>query len=156
MNNDNQFPVAAGSSDALQVYGPDNASFADEDEIDLRALWRIVVRYRQLIAIIFTVVVFTALLISLLLRPMYEATVSIELNTSGRNIVKFQNVENQDLTSREYIQTQSKILSSSAVAKKAIDELDLTSQPEFNGQFSQRGLLNGLKSIMGMRKPILL
>ena len=128
MNNNSQLPsvnLQANQSNGMQVYDPNLRGVNDDDEIDLRALWQIAVRYRKLIALIFSVVVVTAVIISLLLRPMYEATVSIELNTSGRSIVKFQNVENQDLGTREYIQTQSNILESDPVAKEVIRQLDL-------------------------------
>ena len=155
MNNNAQFPTAQKqySQSNVQVFDSNYANNEDEDEIDLRALWRIVRRYRRLIGVIFSVVVFTAFLVTLLLRPMYQSVVTLEVNTTGRSIVKFQNVESQDLGTREYIQTQSKILNSDAVAEKVVRELELVTNPEFNGQLSQRGLINGLKSIMGVFKP---
>jgi len=155
MNNNNHFPVTQKkhTADSIQVFDPNQINNVDEDEIDLRALWRIVLRYRRLIGAVFSLVIITAVLITLLLRPMYESTVSLEVNTTGRSIVKFQNVESQDLGTREYLQTQSKILSSAAVAEKVIKELGLAQEPEFNGQFTQRGLVNGVKSIIQIFKP---
>jgi len=140
------------TSKSLKVFDPNQINQTDEDEIDLRALWRIFLRYRKLIGGIFLVLVVTALAISLLLRPMYKSTVSLELNTSSRSIVKFQNVESEDLGTREYIETQSNILNSDAVALKVIDELNLVDELEFNGGISQRGLKNGLKSIIDLFK----
>jgi len=152
MNNSEQFPVTQDQlhNRGVAVYDDNLVRTNDEDEIDLRALWRIVVRYRKLIGLIFLVTVVTALMITLLMRPMYTATVFLEINTSGRNLVKFQNVESQDLGSREYITTQSKILGSSAIAEQVVKNLDLINEPEFNGKLKQRGLLNGIKSVINV------
>jgi len=129
------------STDSLPVVNANLSQGIDQDEIDLRALFRIMVRFRRLIASIFFVVLLTSLIITLLLRPMYSSSVSLEVNTTGRSIVKFQNVESQDLGTREYIQTQSKILNSDVVAKEVIEKLELIKNPEFNGKSSQRGLV---------------
>ncbi len=152
MKHNEQLPVSVDqvAGQGLALYDENRVRPHDEDEIDLRALWRIVVRYRKLIGLIFAVVVVTALVITLLMRPMYTAIVSLEINTSGRNLVKFQNVESQDLGSREYIATQSKILGSAAVAKEVVERLELTSEPEFNGELTQRGLITGLRSLLNV------
>ena len=149
--NPNQLPMRhQGGGSSVAVYDPNiNPSF-DEDEIDLRALWRVVMRYRKLIGIIFAFVVVTVLLITLMMRPMYTASVSMEINTSGRNLVKFQNLENQDPAAREFIATQAKILASETVASEVIKRLNLIDEPEFNGDMKQRGLLNGLRSIVNL------
>lgn len=140
------------SGQSVAIYDESRQAQADEDEIDLRALWRIVLRYRKLIGLIFGVVVVTSLIVTLLMRPMYTASVSLEVNTSGRNLVKFQNVESQDLGSREYISTQAKILGSISVADEVVQRLNLIEEPEFNGSLTQRGLLNGLRSLLRLFK----
>ncbi len=145
-----QLPIAQPHSDtSLSVFDP-NSHRTRDDEIDLRALWQTVLRYRKLIGFIFSIVVLTALLITLLMRPMYTATVSLEINTSGRNLVKFQNLENQGAESQDYIATQAKILESASVANKVVTDLKLIDHPEFNGELTQRGLLNGIRSIASL------
>lgn len=145
-----RFPVAQQARDTSLSIFEANSNRTNDDEIDLRALWRIVLRYRKLIGLIFSIVVFTALLITLLMRPMYTATVSLEINTSGRSLVKFQNLENQGTESQDYIATQAKILESAAVANKVVEDLNLVERPEFNGKLNQRGLFNGLRSISNL------
>lgn len=146
-----QLPVPHNvTGNSIAVYDPNANPLFDEDEIDLRAFWRIVMRYRKLIGIIFALVVVTVLLITLMMRPMYTASVSMEINTSGRNLVKFQSLENQDPASREFIATQSKILASATVAAEVVKRLQLIDEPEFNGGMQQRGLLNGLRSIVNL------
>lgn len=150
MKYNEQLPMAMDNNvgQGVAVYDESLTSRVDEDEIDLRALWRILVRYRKLIGLIFAVILLTSLVITMLMRPMYTATVSLEINTSGRNLVKFQNLENQDLGSSEYISTQTKILGSSTVASEVVKSLGLTKEPEFNGGLTQRGLVNGVKSLV--------
>ena len=153
--NPNQLPAHYNTaSTAATVYDPNSNVRFDEDEIDLRALWRVIMRYRKLIAIVFAFAVLTTLLMTMMMRPMYTASVSMEVNTSGRNLVKFQNLESQNPAAREFIATQSKILASNAVAIDVIDRLNLTDQPEFNGGMTQRGIVIGLKSIINLFRSL--
>ena len=122
----------------------------DEDEIDLRALWRIVLRYKKLIALIFFVIVLTALVITLLMRPMYTASASLEINTSGRSLVSFDNVQDQNVRDWRYLSTQTQVLLSYALAEQVVKNLDLVNEPEFNGELKQRGLMNGLRSLINV------
>ncbi len=122
----------------------------DEDEIDLRALWRIVLRYKKLIALIFFVIVLTALVITLLMRPMYTASASLEINTSGRSLVSFDNVQDQNVRDWRYLSTQTQVLWSYALAEQVVKNLDLVNEPEFNGELKQRGLMNGLRSLINV------
>lgn len=154
MKYEENLPVAIDNAggQSVAIYDESRVRSVDEDEIDLRALWRIVLRYRKLIGLILAVIVVTSLIVTLLMRPMYTASVSLEINTSGRNLVKFQNVESQDLGSREYITTQAKILGSASVSEEVVKRLDLINEPEFNGGLTQRGLLNGARSLVSLFK----
>jgi len=152
----NNLPAIRGQGESnmeMVAYDGNYERVVDEDEIDLRALWRTVMRFKKLIATIFVMVVLSALVVTLLMRPTYTASILMEVNTGGRNLVKFQNLEEQDNNAREYLITQSKILESDAVARKVIDNLELEKEPEFTGELSQRGLLTGLRSIVRLILP---
>lgn len=140
---------AIGSSKAIALH-TGNLHEVQDDLIDLRALWRTLVRYRKLIGMIVGVFLLTTLTLTLLLRPMYTASVTIEINTSGRNLVKFQNLETQDFSSKEFLYTQAKILESAPVAAEVIKRLNLLAEPEFTGELKQRGVLSGVKSIISL------
>jgi len=138
---------------ALTLYDPNINNRFDEDEIDLLALWRVVVRYRKLIALILVLITVGAAVSSMLKRPVYSATALLEINSAGRNLVKFQNVESDEIALREHLSTQSRILSSKAVAIEVIKRLDLGSAPELNGQLRQRDMRNGVKALLRLIKP---
>ena len=82
MKYEENLPVAIDNSGSqnVAIYDESRVRPLDEDEIDLRALWRIVLRYRKLIGLILSVVVVTSLIVTLLMRPMYTASVSLEIN----------------------------------------------------------------------------
>lgn len=124
-----------------------------DDEIDLRQLWRTVMRFKRMIISIFLLFLTTALVISLLLRPTYTSSTLLEINTSGRNLVKFQSLEDTDSNAREFMVTQSNLLKSDAVADEVVEKINLSNEPEFNGELRQRGLLTGLKSILALISP---
>ena len=129
----------------FQMFDVNPKSFHQEGDIGLREFYCIAIRYKHLIAAIFIATIAVALLLSLIVRPLYQAEVSLALNTSGRSVVKFQNLESQDLSTREYIQTQLNILSSSIVAENVVRKLNLMSEPEFNGEKESLGLIKALK-----------
>lgn len=141
-------PIERNSGDgSLAVYDPNAAADFTQDDIDLRALWRVIVRYRRLITFLFIVIVGLALLAHKVQRPVYTATGLIEINTGGRNLVKFQNLETERVSSREHLSTQAKILSSKALAREVVTKLNLAKQNEFNGAIKQRSLSNGIKAL---------
>ncbi len=136
-----------GGERALTTYDPGASELDSEDDIDLRALWRVVMRYRRLVLLVFVIVVGVGVLAHKLQRPVYTASGLIEINTGGRNLVKFQNLETERVSSREHLSTQAKILSSKALAKEVVLKLNLADAPEFNGRVKQRNFSNGIKAL---------
>ena len=138
---------------SLVVYDANANHGLADDEIDLRSLWRIVTRYRKLIILIFLIVLGVAAVTNSLKRPEYTASGLLEINTGGRNLVKFQNLETERISSREHISTQTKILSSKALAEEVVSRLNLDEVPEFTGGLKQRNFINGVKAVKGLLKP---
>ncbi|MFC1681030.1 exopolysaccharide transport family protein [Pseudomonadota bacterium] len=130
----------------VAVYNPYTQPEYHDDEIDLRKLWRIVSKYRWTIIAVFLISVVTTGIVSLLTQPVYRASALIEVQPD-RSIVKFQNLDQQNLTDREYLTTQMNILSSESVSNAVIDGMDLPKDPEFNGEFAERGLSIGLGAV---------
>ena len=136
-----------GTNGSLAVYEAGSSADYSQDDIDLRALWRVIVRYRRLIVFLFCVILGLALLAHKVQRPVYSASGLIEINTGGRNLVKFQNLETERISSREHLSTQAKILSSKALAREVVAKLNLANESEFNGATKQRSLANGVKAL---------
>jgi capsular exopolysaccharide synthesis family protein len=131
----------------IQVYYGEQFDDGDDPEIDFSGLWRIIRRYQRLISIVFAVVMVSALAITLLLRPMYSASSYLELNTS-LNVVKFNQLNSDNLKHGRYRQTQITFLSSRAIATEVVRRLNLTEEPEFNGSIVQRSPASLLRSLL--------
>lgn len=99
----------------IALYDADLNNPSVEGELDLRALWRVIVRYRKMMLLIFVMVVSTVLVTTMMKREIYSASALLEINTAGRNIVKFQNVQSEEISAGEHLSTQSRILASKAV-----------------------------------------
>lgn len=161
MNHPNNLPRAGANFPSERVRGDGSLVVYDananqglaDDEIDLRSLWRIVTRYRKLIILMFLIVLGVAAVTNTLKRPEYTASGLLEINTGGRNLVKFQNLETERISSREHISTQTKILSSKALAEEVVSRLSLDEVPEFTGGLKQRNFINGVKAVKGLLKP---
>ncbi len=130
----------------MAVYNPYTQQEWVDDEIDLRQLWRIISKYRWLIISVFAACAVTALIASMLMRPVYRAATLIEVKPNQR-VVKFENLQQSDLKDREFLNTQVNILRSESVAKAVIDKAELAGDPEFNGEMKQRGLMAGIGAI---------
>jgi len=82
------------------------------------------------------------------MRPVYRSTVLIEAKQStGGAVVKFQNVEQTQLDSRAFLQTQVNVIKSNGVARAVIDDLGLDDDPELNGTLRQRGFVSGFREL---------
>lgn len=151
--NGQPLPALYGSdSRALALYDANVNRGQVDDEIDLAALWRVVLRYKKLIALIFILILSTSTIITKMKRPIYSASALLEINSGGRNLVKFQNLESEDLILTEHLSTQARILSSQAVATEVVKRLNLIADPELGGQLRQRNLSNGIDAIIKMIK----
>ena len=94
-----------------------------EQEIDLREYVRVLYERRWLI-ISFTVILCTVALIhSFMMKPVYEASTRILIQTEAPKVVNMQEVSPGAYTGREYYQTQYKILKSRVIAEKVNKEL---------------------------------
>ncbi|MCG6871614.1 MAG: GumC family protein, partial [Gammaproteobacteria bacterium] len=153
MTGDEQQPGRVAYLPARQLTGHDLAAYdpysqarLPDREFDLRELWNTIVKYRFTILIFLSVIVVTTAVATLLMRPVYRASVLVEINPEARGPVKFQTVEQGKNSPKEYLTTQENILRSQSVTRAVIKDLSLAEHPEIGGDESQRGLINGLRS----------
>lgn len=142
--------LTSGTPQQLANYTPQSLNEFDIDdaEIDFQLLWRSIWRHRKLILIIFSLVFITGLVVTLMMRPTYIASSNLELNTLSRSVVKFNNLQNENLGSGRYMATQLRILESRAIAKKVVEKLNLADNPEFNGKLKQRTIRSGFSALL--------
>lgn len=118
-----------------------------DDDINLRDLWRIIKKYKWTIFSFFALITITTAVTTLLMRPIYSATALVEVQPDKGGMVKFQNIETETVDTLQFLETQSRILKSKAVAESVINKLDLAENPEINGEIRQRGFLAGILQI---------
>ena len=73
----------------------------DDDEIDLLAYWRILVKRRRLIASVLAGVVALALLATLTATPIYRATTVLQLDKDGIQVMQVEGIQPGD--DREHV-----------------------------------------------------
>jgi polysaccharide biosynthesis transport protein len=78
----------------------------------------------------FLAVMLTAAVLTYTATPLYEARAQLLIEAESQNIVTFQEVVQQEMTSVEYYTTQYKILQSRALARVTMEQLKLWDHPE--------------------------
>ena len=102
----------------------------DDDTLDLRDLWRMVVKHKGLLVSVALVGLLAAVLLSFIKTPLYLATTTVQVDKRAARVVKFaQEADaNQDVDERTALGTQLELLKSRVLAERVIDELQLDRQ----------------------------
>ena len=106
----------------------------DEDKIDLVTNFRIIYYHKwSIIGFAIFITFLTSLYVSSLV-PIYEATVTILIETQEDNIIAIEEVyaTPNSFRNREYFETQNQILKSRLLAEKVIDALNIPKHPDFD------------------------
>jgi capsular exopolysaccharide synthesis family protein len=121
-------------------YQPDpSPSSTDEAvSIDVRAIWRTIVRRRWLIIPFFAAVVLITTLITLRQTKIYDAVCTIVIDLQAPRVLDKEQVQDVVDTgslsySREYYETQYRVITSRAVAQRVSDRLQLATNPRLLG-----------------------
>lgn len=101
------------------------------DEIDLRHYWQLILRYKRNIIALSLVLTLFSVLVVLALTPVYQATVTILIESEKAKAVSIEDVVGVDTSKREYYQTQFEVIKSYALAEKVVDQLNLVENPLF-------------------------
>lgn len=110
------------------------------DEIDLRAYWRVVVRRRWLILAVFAAAVALTLLVTLRQTKVWAATATLVIETTAPRVLDKEQVQDVVETgagsywsSKEYFETQYKVIASRSVAQRVVEKLQLKQNDRFLG-----------------------
>lgn len=136
MDEENKIQRFEPASRALQriqpVRGTPYETLELADTIDLRNYWRILQKRRWTVLTIFFAL-FTIILIGTLKQtPVYRARALLEIQKENPNIPTVQELFELEQVSDSYLETQYKILGSSTLARRVIEELALDRVEEFN------------------------
>ncbi len=103
----------------------DRDSQRDDDEIDLLAYWRLLVKHRWLIFSTIAIVATLALIATLLTPPTYRATASLEITLEGMQVMQVQGMTPTNFYDPDFAQTQVQLLQSHSLAQRAAEDLRL-------------------------------
>lgn len=143
---DTGYLPAPNNGRQVAVYNPYTLPDRDSDQLDLRRIWHIIKRYRWLIISVVAVSVITTVILTMMMRPVYRATVLVELKPNSP-VLSFESNRGNRRDAREFRNTQANILQSEAVNKRVIQNMELFNEPEFTGEIKQRGLSAGVRML---------
>lgn len=117
-----------------------------DESADIRDYMEIVLRRKWLILTIVLISMVTTLIISLAMKPRYRAAGKIELTLQSPHVTKFEDMAalGSQIQTREFMQTQLKLLKSETLADRVIDKLDLENNPAISPPPQQDGAISNL------------
>lgn len=104
----------------------------DDDEINLLEYWRILRERQWWVVGTAFVVVFLTLVFTLLATPVYRAGSTLQIERDTMKIVEFEGLQpTESPMDRDFYQTQYELLKSRSLARRVIQDLRLTANPQF-------------------------
>jgi capsular exopolysaccharide synthesis family protein len=101
----------------------------DEDVIDLRELWAVLMRRRWLIISAVALAAILALVATFVMTPVYRSTLLLQIETEGNRVVDYGSVTPEEATgyraNMDFYRTQYELLKSNTLARRVIDQLGL-------------------------------
>jgi len=103
-----------------------------EDAIDLRHYWRVLMRFKWGIVGLATAVTLAAVFFVSAMRPVYQASATLMIEQKqGKTLTSLDDVYGSDVTGKEYLQTQFEILKSRELAARVVKELDIAQHSDY-------------------------
>ena len=138
---------ALDREDPARPTGGPGGSGPDDDEISLLEYGQVIYRRRWLVLGVAGIVVFVALVATLLMTPLYRATTTLQINRDTIKVVDVQGMTPaESFNDQDFYQTQYELLQSHSLARRVISDLDLPRDAVFRRmmQPSPLGRLIGL------------
>src|SRR5690554_2986080 len=98
---------------------------ADEDEIDLLAYWRILLKRRWLVLGVLGSVVALSLLVTLMMPPVYRSTATLQIDRESMQAMQVEGFNNAEGAAPDFLTTQYELLRSRALAERVANELQI-------------------------------
>ena len=121
---------------------------ANQEVIDLSHYFRVVNNNKWRILSLSLVVTILVTLIVLTMKPVYQASSSLLIESEETNIVSIEQVYGLDASKKEYLETQYEILKSRRIASKVVDKLNLGEHPTFIKYLEKTPTLVDRKSVV--------
>lgn len=127
--------------------------FQDEETIDLRHYWLVLMRFKWGIAGLGLLSAIVTALVVINADNIYESSATLLIESNKPSITNIQDLYGIDSQTREYFGTQFELLKNRNLAERVIRDLDLLTDPEFVSEeksgFSPRAFISSLLSPQG-------
>jgi capsular exopolysaccharide synthesis family protein len=99
----------------------------DEDVLDLRRYWQIIVKRKWTVLTFFLIVVVAVMTATFLMTKIYRAALTLQIDQQESKVVDIQGVTPNETPadSKDFYQTQYELLQSRTLAERVIDQLNL-------------------------------
>ncbi len=124
--------------------GAGGLSYGDGREFNPRDLLNVVLRRRWTVAAMVLTCLLTGIVLTLTETPMYTSTALLKIEPGGLQVMDFDSVQESNAQAQSYsdfYQTQYEILSSRALARRTIENLDLGTNSFLNGDRQRMSLI---------------
>jgi polysaccharide biosynthesis transport protein len=149
MMDDSKLMVPHGSNGNVEILAPGNARIPSI-ELSPREPhlydYLLILRKHQWLILSFLVAVVTIVSIATFrMKPVYSATAKLEIDRENNNILPFQGADSYDvmMDMDNYIETQSRILTSETLALLTIRNLGLSGTPDIGGSGNSDAIASG-------------
>ena len=107
-------------------------SSQQEDAIDLRYYWNVIMRFKWgILGLALAITLATVFVVSAM-RPVYVATATLMIEQKqGKTLTSLDDVYGADVAGKEYLQTQFEILKSRELATRVVAELNIANHPDY-------------------------
>ena len=123
-----------------QVLGPvlplekrTDESEADDDFIDLRELWQVLVKRRWTLIIFTLITVAAVVTATFLMTPIYRSTLTLQIDREDLKVIKIEGVSPDESGGwwggQDYYKTQYELLKSRSLALRVVNQLGLADLP---------------------------
>ena len=135
---------------------PSARSMQDEDIIDLRQIFHVLVSYRWPIIGFTLAVILMAVLVVFSMTPVYQASAVLQIEQEQAKVVSIEEIYGIEGGNDSYLNTQFEVLKSRGVLEKVVDKLGLLNNPEFNTTLQEKPWYAGLtdwQGLLGIAQP---
>ena len=122
----------------------------DDDAIDLREYWRILVKRRWVVVSVLAIFAVTTLLSTTLMIPVYRSTATVQITPPSSQILEyadFQSDQGGYYGNQQFYTTQYQILQSRELAEAVVRAEGVEEHPELTGEIRQRSLLGEIRAL---------
>jgi capsular exopolysaccharide synthesis family protein len=129
MTNNLQKMNSQALSEDRYSYGGYGYHQEKEDTIDFRSMWQLLKSYKWSIIFITFLTFIVTLFVSLSLTPSYRAVGTIHIQRAVEKVTSHKvNAQQQDITDKDFYQTQYEFLKSKTLASRVLDKLGIRNE----------------------------